>query len=41
MRGLKTVKFHIKAKAVKLAGGKVLAVHRLFARADELKDDAC
>ena len=40
MKGLTTVKFHIKAKAVKLAGGKVLAVHRLFARAGELKDGA-
>jgi hypothetical protein len=40
LKGLTTVKFHIKAKAVKLAGGKVLAVHRLFARAGELKDGA-
>lgn len=40
MKGLTTVKFHIKAKAVKLAGGKVLAVHRLFAKAGELKEGA-
>ena len=32
--------FHIKAKAVKLAGGDVLAVHRLFAQAAEIKDGA-
>jgi hypothetical protein len=41
LKGLKTIKFHIKAKAVKLAGGKVFAVHRLYAKVDELKDDEC
>ena len=41
MKGVECVKFHIKAKAVKLAGGKVLAVHRLFAKGAEVKDGAC
>ena len=40
VKGATLVKFHIKAKAVKLAGGEVLAVHRLFATAAELKDGA-
>ena len=40
MKGATSVKFHIKAKAVKLAGGDVLAVHRLFATAAEVKDGA-
>ena len=40
-KGLKSIKFHIKAKAVKLAGGKVFAVHRLFAKINKLKDDEC
>ena len=40
VKGATCVKFHIKAKAVKLAGGDVLAVHRLFAQAAEIKDGA-
>ena len=40
VKGATSVKFHIKAKAVKLAGGEVLAVHRLFATAGELKEGA-
>lgn len=40
MKGAVSVKFHIKAKAVKLAGGEVLAVHRLFANAGEIKENA-
>ena len=40
MKGATCVKFHIKAKAVKLAGGEVLAVHRLFAQAAEIKEGA-
>lgn len=30
-KGVELVKFKVKAKAVSLAGGKVLAIHRLFA----------
>jgi hypothetical protein len=40
VKGATSVKFHIKAKAVKLAGGEVLAIHRLFAQAAEVKDGA-
>lgn len=40
VKGATCIKFHIKAKAVKLAGGDVLAVHRLFAQAAEIKEGA-
>ena len=35
------VLFHIRSNAAKLAGGEVLAIHRLFAKVIEFKENRC
>ena len=35
------VLFHVKSNAAKLAGGEVLAVHRLFAKVIDFKENRC
>jgi hypothetical protein len=35
------VLFHIRSNAAKLAGGEVLAVHRLFAKVIDFKENRC
>jgi hypothetical protein len=35
------VLFHVRSNAARLAGGEVMAIHRLFAKVIEFKDNRC